>query len=155
MRRLIGCLFVLAALAGLLASAAAARPAESGDARSLELIDGDGSVSIQLGRGVVLGQVDRGRLTVAAGRRGQVPAVQVSGAQSTFEPNARTTVYVGRDLRFSVQGGGRVELRGVGIDASIVCRCTVSLHGSGSMKLDSEEPPEEWSDDREQIVLGG
>jgi hypothetical protein len=154
MRRATWAVLALVFVAGALASATSAALARDADGRSLEIIDGEGQITVQLSRGVLLGQLDNGRVVVTLRRAGQTQ-VQVSGAQSSFQPDGRTTVYRGRDLRVLVQGASaRVVLFGLGIDASIVGRATVGVRAEGQMMIDSQEPPVPLPNDRRPIVLG-
>jgi hypothetical protein len=109
-------------------------PAALGAARAtgdgvLELRAVDGTVVIA-GRGVVWGQMDRGRLAV----NDPDPvdgSVLVSGAEHKFPGLCDTcTVYTGRDIHFRVTGGKyRLSFLGSGIDLSAVGVGTAALTG--------------------------
>jgi hypothetical protein len=101
----------------------------------LELRAVDGTVMIA-GRGVVWGQMDKGRLSV----NDPDPTdgtVLVSGAEHKFDGLCDTcVVYTGRDLHFRVTGGKyRLSFLGSGIDLSAVGVGTASL--TGDLQVDN------------------
>ncbi len=117
MRRL--SLTLLVALLALPAAALAA-PVDKGDG-SFELKAGNG-VFIMTGRGVLLGQMDKGilRVTDLAPNDGLEPAV--SGAErtrATDDPN--TFVYQGTNIHVRITGGRyKLRFKGAGVDLTAV-----------------------------------
>ena len=112
----------------IVAPAALAGPSATGDG-VLELRTVDGTVSL-VGKGVVWGQMDRGRLVVND-IDPTTGDILVSGAERTIPgPCATCTTYGGRDLHFRVTGGRyRMWFQGAGIDLSAVGVGTASLTG--------------------------
>jgi hypothetical protein len=116
-------------LCGLIAAPAALAGARAPGDGVLELRAVDGIVVVA-GKGVVWGQMDKGRLAVndlAAGDG----EILVSGWEQKSPGNCDTcTVYRGRDLHYRVTGGKyRLAFQGVGIDFSAVGVGTAQLTG--------------------------
>jgi hypothetical protein len=117
MRRL--SLTLLVVLLALPAAALAAR-ADKGDG-VFELKAANGTFIVN-GRGVLIGQMDKGTLRVQDmnPNDGQQPAI--SGAEhsrATDDPN--TTIYWGTDIHFRVTGGKyRIRFKGNGVDLTAV-----------------------------------
>lgn len=140
MRRL--SFILLAALLALPAAALAAR-ADKGDG-VFEMKAASGTF-ILTGRGVLLGQMDKGTLRVQdmSPSDGQQPAV--SGAEHsrpTDDPN--TTLYWGTNVHFRVSGGRyKLRLKGSGVDLTAIgvgvadlTANPLTLDSDGSFSLD-------------------
>lgn len=124
MRRIVFILFVLALAAPVLALAA---NRGFGDG-TLSVADARGVVLIRA-RGGVIGQVDRGQVTITDLNPADDAEPIVSGDDSSRILGA-ATVYSGRDVRFRIVGGAfRILVRGAGIDLSAVGTGLVLLQG--------------------------
>ena len=139
MRRL--CLILLCGLVAVPAALAAATATGDG---VLELSSADGTATISGSRGILWGQMDKGRLVVTDPIVGD-GQVLVSGWENR-KPGVidGTTVYSGIDLRFRVTGGKyRLVIKGDGIDLTAVGVGTAQLSGDvlavdpGSYTVDS------------------
>lgn len=125
MRRL--CLTLLCGLVAVPAALGAARATGDG---VLEVSGGTGIVVLNTTRGIVWGQLDRGKLVVTDPLSGD-GAVFVSGADRV-SPGVtdNVTVYQGRDLHFRVTGGkARLWFKGAGIDLTAVGVGSVQFTG--------------------------
>ena len=95
---------------------------------SLEIVDGRGVVHVK-GRGVMLGRLDRGQLTIADLSPNDQWSPRVNGV-----PRGRLVSLRGRDIRFYVPAGRyRIVVRGEGIN--------ISARGVGAAVLDGEADP--------------
>jgi hypothetical protein len=123
MRRL--CLTLLCGLVAVPAALAATHATGDG---VLEINNGAGTIVLTTTRGIVWGQVARGKLVVTDPSPTD-GSVFVSGA--TIIPVSETvTAYRGRDLHFRVTGGKvKLTLKGFGIDLTAVGVGTVQLAG--------------------------
>ena len=112
----------------IVAPAALAGPSATGDG-VLELRTVDGTVAL-VGKGVVWGQMDRGRLVVSD-IDPTTGNILVSGAERKIPgPCDTCTTYGGRDLHFRVTGGRyRMWFQGAGIDLTAVGVGNASLTG--------------------------
>lgn len=105
------------------------------------LAPGDGTLSVESGRGLVVvqargaivGRVDRGVVQVVDQTPFDDYEPSVRGADDE-RTVGRVTVYRGDKLRFNVIGGGfRVTVRGTGIDLSAVGRGAVLLQADAKV----------------------
>jgi hypothetical protein len=120
---------VVAALAtAALASAARPGPVEDG---TLSVRDGRATIQLRV-KGGVIGRLGSGKLTVTR-QRGDTSTVVVRGWDRSWDTNARTTVYTGRNIRFRIDGDRRVTLKihGSKINFSAVGRGDAALDGWG------------------------
>lgn len=139
MRRL--CLILLCGLVAVPAALAAAGATGDG---VLELSKVDGTATVNGSRGILWGQMDKGKLVVTDPIVGD-GQVLVSGWESKRAGVIDgTTVYGGIDLRFRVTGGKyRLLIKGNGIDVTAVGVGSAQLSGDllaidpGSYALDS------------------
>jgi hypothetical protein len=136
MRRL--CLILLCGLVAAPAALAGASVAGDG---VLELRTVDATVLIA-GRGVVWGQMDKGKLVVNDIAPGGDGEILVSGAERKVPGSCDAcTVYTGKDIHFRVTGGKyRLFFDGAGIDLSAV--------GVGSAQLTGHvtvDDPGDWA----------
>ena len=157
MRRISVLLSVLAIAAAVAAGAGQAREGIGSDDGPglLGVDDGDGTVLVAVVRGGVVGQIDRGKLTVTLRRSADASNVLVSGAESASSKDDKTIVYQGRDIHFRIAGyGWRAAIAGTGIDASLSGRGAVVLRGTGTYSEDGSEPAP-WPTDGESISVGG
>jgi hypothetical protein len=123
MRRL--CLTLLCGLVAVPAALAAAHATGDG---VLEVSNGAGVVVLNTTRGIVWGQVAKGKLVVTDPSPAD-GSVFVSGAEGIPVSDTVTT-YRGRDLHFRVTGGKiKLTLRGFGIDLTAVGVGTAQLAG--------------------------
>jgi hypothetical protein len=124
MRRL--CLILLCGLVAVPAALAAARTTGDG---VLELSKVDGLVVVNGTRGILWGQMDKGKLVVTDPIAGD-GQVYVSGAEKTHIVSDSVTVYSGLDIHFRVTGGKyKLRLQGTGIDFTAVGVGTAQLGG--------------------------
>lgn len=129
-------LLTAAALLSLAATAVgtAARPGPVEDG-TLSVRDGRGMIVLRM-RGGVIGRFARGKLTVTESNS-DADTVIVRGEERSREINERTTVYSGKNIRYSIAAERRavVRIEAVKINFSAVGRGEVVLDGSG----DSDE----------------
>jgi hypothetical protein len=145
LRRIITLLLATLAL-GVTASAAGA-----GRDSGVELQGGSGLVTLDL-RGVVIGSLESGRLTVTVRGRGSAQ-VSVQGHEWQRRTGSSVT-YGGTDLRFRMSRGGfRITIGGKGINASAVGRGTVTVRGTGTYSVGGGEPAP-WPEEPTVIQLG-
>jgi hypothetical protein len=132
MRRL--CLTLLCGLVAVPAAVAASHATGDG---VLELQSATGTVVLTVSRGIVWGQMDKGRLVVSDPVAGD-GAIYVSGADTaTPGKNETVTVYTGRNIHFRVTGGKyklifrgpTPDLSAVGVDLTAVGVGSVQLTG--------------------------
>jgi hypothetical protein len=138
---------LLATLAVCVAASAAGAARDTG----IELQGGSGIVTLDL-RGVVLGSLESGRLTVSIRGRG---GAQVSVQGNEWQRRSgSTTTYGGTDLRFRMSRGGfHITIGGKGINTSAVGRGTVTVRGTGTLAVGGGEPVS-WPDEQTVIQLG-
>jgi hypothetical protein len=116
-------------LALMASTAAAAVEAKGGDGR-LSVSEGRGFAWVQA-RGVLIGQLDKGSVTINDLTPLDTNEPLVWGAERE-EYRGASTVYRGEDIRFRLLGGSwRVSIRGSGIDLSSAGRGLVQLEGDG------------------------
>lgn len=132
MRRL--CLTLLCGLVAVPAALAASHATGDG---VLELQGATGTMTLTGSRGIVWGQMDRGKLIVTDPVAGD-GAIYVSGADTvTAGRNETVTVYTGRNIHFRVTGGKyklvfrgpTPDLSAVGVDLTAVGIGSVLLAG--------------------------
>ena len=107
-------------------AAALAFGAAPGDG-TLGVSAASGTVSVAA-RGALIGQIDRGKVTIddPDPRDGRQPVV--SGYESRREVTDTKIIYSGTDLRFRIIGGFfRAKVSGTGMDLSIVGRGSVTI----------------------------
>ena len=93
---------ILLAAAAVFSLAIAAAPSAAGPVEDGTLSVRDGRASLQLRlKGGVIGRLGRGKLTIVDAL-GDTSTVVVRGAEKVSSPNARTTVYTGRNIRFRI-----------------------------------------------------
>ena len=148
----------------LLAAVVAAMAAPAAGAQSvdrylaaggtLSLRDGVGSAAV-LGRGGIIGKVDRGRVRIRDLRDDDGTDINVWGEEWSREIDSRTTVYGGKELRFRALGGAwRVRMKGRAIDASAAGRGLVLLRGTdGTFAIDGDEY-RDWPDEPSAFRFG-
>jgi hypothetical protein len=121
---------------------------------TLSLRDGVGSAAV-LGRGGIIGKVDRGRVRIRDLRDDDGTDINVWGEEWSREIDSRTTVYGGADLRFRALGGAwRVRMKGRAIDASAAGRGLVFLRGTdGTFAIDGDSY-REWPDEVSKFRFG-
>jgi hypothetical protein len=119
----------LTLLCSLIVVPAALAGAQAAGDGVLELRAVDGTVVVT-GKGVVWGQMDKGRLTVNDVLPGDGDPL-VSGWEQKLPGTCDTcTIYTGRDIHFRVTGGKyRLAFRGSGIDFSAVGVGSAQLTG--------------------------
>ena len=123
MRRL-ALLIVFACLAIPAVAFAVERAAGDG---ALSVDGASGSVSVAA-RGAIIGQIDRGSVTIQDPNPNDGKAPVVWGYERKRDLTDTKNVFSGTDIRFRVVGGFfRVKVVGVGIDASVVGRGSVTL----------------------------
>lgn len=123
MRRL-ALLILLACLTIPAVALAVGRAAGDG---TLSVDGAAGSVSVAA-RGAIIGQIDRGSVTIQDPNPNDGKAPVVWGYERKRDLTDTKNVFSGTDIRFRVVGGFfRVKVVGVGIDASVVGRGSVTL----------------------------
>jgi hypothetical protein len=137
--------FILLAAAAVLslaltAAASGARPGPVEDG-TLSVRDGRATIQLRL-KGGVIGRFGRGKLTVVDAL-GETSTVVVRGAERVTSPNARTTVYTGRNIRFRIADEKRFVVK---ISAS---KINVSAVGRGNGWLDG------WGNPAKGIYFDG
>jgi hypothetical protein len=114
------------------ASPSAAPPLErymSADKDRVDLRNGRGIAGFHA-RGAIFGAFKRGRLRIVDLRRGLETEIRVDGAEKIKEIDDRTTVYIGRDIRFYIEKGWwRTRIQGRGIYAGAAVHGTLALVG--------------------------
>lgn len=120
----IGVLVVL-----VMTGTAAARPDGNNDG-ALSVKNADGRV-IVVGKGVVIGRLDRGQVTIKDPNPNDATVPIVTGAEATQSIGEKTTRYSGTNLRFRMIGGAfTVNVFGTDVDMSVVGRGMVTLNGA-------------------------
>ncbi|MDP8911070.1 MAG: hypothetical protein M3M94_03275 [Actinomycetota bacterium] len=123
-------IFLVLATAGALVPAALSAPAEPGDG-TLSVVKGRGTIWLDV-RGVVIGQLDAGNVTVIDPEEERGSEAEVRGAERTMTLSDTKKRWRGDDLRFRLVGGDwRLRVHGRGIDLSVVGRGTVKINGAG------------------------
>ena len=126
MRRLL----LVLAVAGVFVPAALAVP-EDADDGTLSVVNGRGTVALDV-RGVVIGQVDAGRVTVIDPESESGSWAEVRGAERSTTVSETKKRWRGEDVRFRLVGGDwKLMVHGRGIDLSVVGRGTVRINGAG------------------------
>jgi hypothetical protein len=124
MRRL--CLTLLCGLVAVPAALAATHVTGDG---VLEINNGVGTIVLTTTRGIVWGQVAKGKLVVTDPSPTD-GSVFVSGAETILPVSETVTTYRGHDLHFRVTGGKvKLTLKGFGIDLTAVGVGTAQLTG--------------------------
>jgi hypothetical protein len=126
---------VLALLA--LAGTASARPGSATDG-ALSVKNSDGRVVLIASRGVVIGRLGKGQITIKDPNPNDGPGPIVTGADSKESLSEKTTRYNGTNIRFRIIGGSySLTVYGTDIDLSAVGRGMVTLDGTLSAKSNS------------------
>jgi hypothetical protein len=131
--RLVKRLLPLVCLLGLAVPAASASaPARSADNNgTLSVKDATGRITIRAVGGFV-GRFDRGAIRIVDPIPDDGTGPIVSGAESSKDVGDTTSVWAGTKVRFRLIGGKfRIEIRGTGINLSVVGRGTAVLDGRG------------------------
>ena len=139
MRRL--CLTLLCGLVAVPAALAAAHATGDG---VLEVKDANGIVAVNASRGLVWGQLDKGKLVATDSVAGD-GVILVSGAEKVIQgASDNVKIYSGLNLHFRVTGGkNRLWIKGSGIDLTAVGVGSVQFTGdafaadTGRFSLDS------------------
>jgi hypothetical protein len=127
---------VLALLA--LAGTAAARPNSANDG-ALSVQNSDGRIVIIASKGVVIGRLGKGQITVKDPNPNDGVGPIVTGADVTQSVGENATRYSGRNIRFRIIGGSfSLTVFGTDIDLSVVGRGMVTLDGTSTAKVNSE-----------------
>src|SRR5688572_27679860 len=120
----------------VLAASAAARTRAPGDG-SLSVQQADGLITIS-GRGALLGQFERGKVTIEDPRPGDGRGAVVAGCERLHSANRETKVCSGTDVRFSIIGGFfRVRVTGTDISLSFAGRGNATLVGTSGLEVGS------------------
>jgi hypothetical protein len=107
-------------------AAALALGGAAGDG-TLAVVNAGGSVSIAA-KGALIGQIDRGRVTLEDPNPNDGPAPVVWGYESKRDLTDTKALYSGNDIRFRLSGGFfRVKVVGSGVDLSVVGHGSVTL----------------------------
>jgi hypothetical protein len=109
----------------------------------LEVKDGSGVVVLNDSRGLVWGQLAKGKIVTTDSLPGD-GVILVNGAKGTPGVNDGVTIYTGRDLHFRVTGGkNKLWIKGSGLDLTAVGVGSVQFTGdafatdTGDFALDS------------------
>jgi hypothetical protein len=122
-------LAVLAVLA-LPASSQALDRATATDG-TLSVKDASGTISI-VAHGVLIGQMDKGKVTIDDPNAADGPPAVVTGFEKTQDLSDTASRWSGTDIRFRMIGGFfRVKVIGSGINLSFVGHGSVTLKGTG------------------------
>jgi hypothetical protein len=128
---------VLGMLAVVVAGTAAARSL-SGTDGALSVKNADGRVVLIASKGVVIGRVGNGQVTIKDPNPSDGPGPIVTGADSRESLGAKTTRYNGTNIRFRIIGGAySLTVFGTDIDLSVVGKGMVTLDGTPSAKTNS------------------
>jgi hypothetical protein len=129
MRRLLT--FAVLALALALPAGAAARQRGTDDG-TLSVKDARGVVTIQ-GRGAVIGNFNKGQVTINDPVDGDGTGPIVTGDEWSKDKSETATVWGGTKVRFRIIGGTfRIVVRGRGINLSFVGKANIILNGMGT-----------------------
>jgi hypothetical protein len=121
----------------VLAGTAAAR-SESGTDGALSVKNADGRVVMIASKGVVIGRLGKGQITIKDPNPNDGPGPIVTGADSRESLGEKTTRYNGSNIRFRIIGGSyNLTVFGTNIDLSAVGRGMVTLDGTLSAKSNS------------------
>jgi hypothetical protein len=130
--RLAKALLIAALSAGILAAAAVAEdfrpPLEDG---TLSVRDGRATIQLRL-KGSLIGRLAKGQLVVTDSPA-ETTTVIVRGAERERNPNDRTTIYSGTNIRFRIADDRRfqVKIAGKGLNFSAVGRGDGWMDGYG------------------------
>jgi hypothetical protein len=107
-------------------AAALALGGAAGDG-TLAVVNANGTISIAA-KGALIGQIDRGRVTLEDPNPNDGPAPVVWGYESKRDLTDTKALYSGTDIRFRINGGFyRVKVVGSGLDLSVVGHGSVTL----------------------------
>ena len=143
------------------ASALALRDAAAADG-TLSVREGDGTVSLMLDRGAVIGRMVRGTLTIIEPRDGDCDTALVweegfraDGSERFLSSGAFACVFRGRNMRFRLASGHNdVVLRGADIYVSAVGRGVGTLRGRAGRYSLNGEPYRPLPDELRRFALG-
>jgi hypothetical protein len=126
----------------------------SADKDRVELRNGRG-IALFHARGAMFGALRRGRLRIVDLPRGLETEVEVDGAETIKEIDERTTVYIGRDLRFYIEKGWwRARIQGRGIYAGAAVHGTLALVGRAGRYSIRDGDFRAWPKKRRVFRLG-
>jgi hypothetical protein len=109
-----------------LPAAALALGGAAGDG-TLAIVNANGTMSIAA-KGALIGQIDRGRVTLEDPNPNDGPAPVVWGYESKRDLTDTKSLYSGNDIRFRISGGFfRVKVVGSGVDLSVVGHGSVTI----------------------------
>jgi hypothetical protein len=139
-------LFGVLALLALAGSVGVLGVTGTASARSEAATDGalsvkkaDGRIVIIASKGVVIGRLGKGQITVKDPNPNDEAKPIVTGADVTQSISENTTRYSGKSIRFRIIGGSfSLTVFGTDIDLSAVGRGMVTLDGTSSAKTNSE-----------------
>jgi hypothetical protein len=129
---------------------AAARPGSAKNDGALSVKRSDGRIVIIASKGVVIGRLGKGQITVKDPNPNDDARAIVTGADSRESLSENTTRYSGKNIRFRIIGGSfSLTVFGTDIDLSAVGRGMVTLDGTLSAKTNAE------TDDDTYAINGG
>ncbi len=129
MKRLLPLVCLLAV--GVPAASAGAPLRGADNNGTLSVKDATGKIVIRATGGFI-GRFDRGSIRIIDPIPEDGTGPIVSGAERSKDLTDTTSVYAGTNVRFRLIGGKfRIEIRGTGIDLSVVGRGTAMLDGHG------------------------
>jgi hypothetical protein len=133
----------------VLTGTAAAR-SESANDGALSVKNSDGRIVIIANKGVVIGRLGKGQITVKDPNPNDDARPIVTGADVTQSVSENTTRYSGKNIRFRIIGGSfSLTVFGTDVDLSAVGRGMVTLDGT----LGAKSKPE--TDDDTYAINGG
>lgn len=131
-------LFLMLALAGVLAPAALAVAEDAADG-TLSVRNGRGIVQLDV-QGVVIAQIDAGKIVVEDPNAEEGSVKDVRGHERSRALSDTKRRWSGGDMRVRLIGGDwKVTIAGRGIDISVVGRGTVTLDGRGDLPTVSRD----------------
>jgi hypothetical protein len=120
-------ILVSATLALLATPAAALALSGAAGDGTLAVVNANGTISIAA-RGALIGQIDKGKVTLEDPNPNDGPAPVVWGYESKRDLTDTKSLYAGTDIRFRISGGFyRLKVVGNGVDLSVVGHGSVTL----------------------------
>jgi hypothetical protein len=130
MRRLF---LILATLAALLAAPVGTLAAHRGSGDGTVSLKNANGVFVISGKGAVIGQLDRGRVTIVDPISTDGPPAIVTGYEHSRDLTDKSALYAGTDVSFRMIGGTfKIQISGKGVDLSFVGRGVVTVVGLGT-----------------------
>ena len=124
----------------------AAARSESATDGALSVKKSDGRIVIIASKGVVIGRLGKGQITVKDPNPNDDAKPIVTGADVTQSISENTTRYSGKGIRFRIIGGSfSLTVFGTDIDLSVVGRGMVTLDGTLSAKSNSATDDDTYS----------